>query len=52
MKYFDQEKNKKQRKDDLAQILEHLINGQNGKARKLLDKVLRDKVEEVKNENI
>lgn len=49
MRYLDEEKNKKQHKDEYAQLLQYLIDGRNKKAKKLLHKILQEKI---KNENI
>ncbi len=49
MRYLDEEKNKKQHKDEYAQLLQYLVDGRNKKAKKLLNKILKEKI---KNENI
>lgn len=52
MRYLDQDKNKKKYKDDLAQVLEYLVEGDSKKANKLLHEIIVEKAKKEHNENL
>ena len=51
MRYLDEEKQAKEHKEKLQKVLEHLVNGDNKKAQKLLHEVLVEKAKKM-HENI